>query len=330
MKNKIISIFSFACFVIYLVASFLYPVLPKIISLIPFIVSTIPLIISFFEGKKEKENKEFFELIVENKTLREDLSEKEREVFLERTKNKEWDLVINSLKNKSLLKENLIRKYSKPLPIILFQYGNQKINNKKEKFVTEKLEKEYNVRSLGGSLKVIPPNKVPKNVKNGQDLRKWFENKIQSKYEGSTCIISVLAIVDLKNVYWKTDYDYNVRYYTSLGKALSIEDIFQKDEIPKLLASENISVLDPVLSGDIAFLCSNFLSDKELNLVYKNQEEIERKMGNLSLMELSKEENIKKISISFSKYFKNNQEISERIIKEANFWIGKLSRNGKN
>lgn len=324
MKNKIISVIAFIGGAIYLVASFTWEVLPKWITIIPFIIGIIPLILSFSEDKKEKENKTVLKLLKENQNIRQDLSEKEKKILIERMKNKEWEIAINSLKNKSLLKENLIRKYSNPLPIILFQYGNQKIKNKKNKFVTEKLEKKYNVKSLGGSLKVIPPNKVPKGIKNGSDLEKWFKNKIQSKYKESTCVISVLAIVDLKNVYWKSDYDFEVRHFKPIGKVLDLEDIFNKKEIPKLIASENVSVLEPIISGDIAFLTSNFLSDKELNIIYKNQEEIENKLGNPSLIQLSEEEIIKRLSKVLSKYFKNFKHIANRINKEAKYWHNKL------
>ncbi len=324
MKNKLISIIAFIGTVIYLGASFYWEILPKWITFIPFIIGIIPVILSFMEDKKEKENKIVLRILKENQTVRKDLSDKEKEAIAERMKNKEWEVAINSLKNKSLLKENIIRKYSNPLPIIIFQYGNQKIKNRTNKFITEKLERDYNVKSLGGSLKVIPPNKVPKNIKNGMDLKKWFKSKIQSKYKDSSCVVSILAIVDLKNVYWKSDYYYEVRYFKSLGNVLGLEDIFDKGEIPKLVASENVSVLEPIISGDIAFLTSNFLSDKELTIIHRNQEDIEKKLGHPSLEMLSQEATIQRLSKILSKYFNNSDKIALRINKEAKYWNNKL------
>ena len=294
------------------------------IGLLIIIFTNLPQILSFWGDKDEKENETVFKLLIENTSLRKDVSQKEKDIISERTKNQEWENLISILKNKSLLKENLVRKYSNPLPIILFQYVNQKINNKAEKFITQKLEEEYNVKSLGGSLKVIPPNKVPKNIKNGVDLKKWFEKKIQSKFKNSSCVISVIAIADLKNVYWKSDYNFKVRYYTPLGDALKIDDIFNKNEIPSLLASENVSILDPILSGDLYFLCSQFMVDKELKILKDNQDEIERKISYTSLNELADVKIVNKISNAISKYFRDSDEVAKRINKEAKFWKEKL------
>ena len=287
-------------------------------------------ILTFFREQNKTENEKIVDILKEKEQLAKDLSEKEKAIYKERIKNKEWETVISTLKNKSLLKENLIRKYSSSLPIILLQYGNQKVNNKPQKCITEELENNYNVKSLGGSLKVIPPSHVPKNVKNGKDLKEWFNKKIQSKYKGASCVVSVLAILDLKNVYWKTDYDFKTRYYSTLGEVLGLDDIFSSEEISKLLSSENISIVEPILDGDIAFLCSTFLTDKEMKIIYKNQELIENEL-NYSLIDFANEDNIPKIKSVLKRYFPNvvANSISERINKEAKYWNNKLNKEKK-
>lgn len=297
---------------------------------ISFILFFLLFIFSYYRACKKnrtkKENKKVIDLLGKNQSLQKSLNSKEKKLFNERIKNKEWDIVIGSLKNKSLLKENLIKKYSSPLPIILFQYGNQKINNKGNKFIKEELEKNYDVKSLGCSLKVIPPKKVPKNIRVGKDLEGWFYRNIQSKYKDSSCVISVLAILDLKNTYWKTDYDYDVRYFTPLGKALGLEDIFTKKELSRLLASENVSILDPILEGDLSFLCSFFLTDTEMKKIYSCQEEIEEKL-NLDLKELADKANMRKIEKSIEKIFPNSyKRISKKINEKAEYWNEKLNK----
>jgi len=240
------------------------------------ILYIISYVVEFNKSKKQEDNNKIITLLKEKEKLSQDLNAKEKAIFEERIKSKEWGVVINSLKNKSLSKENIIKKYTSDLSVILFQFGNQKIKNKKVSFISEELEKKYNAKSLGGSLKLIPPKNVPKHVKNGSDLKKWFDKNIQSKYKDSSCVISALGIIDLKNVYWKTDYPYKVRYYDTIGNVLGLDDIFESNEISKILSKENISVVEPVLDGDIAFLCSTFLSDKEMKIIYDNQIKIEK------------------------------------------------------
>lgn len=288
-------------------------------------------IISYYQSYRKSlikdENKTIIDLLKEKDNLSSSLTKKEKELFKSRIKNKEWEITLGSLKNKSLLKENLIRKYSDPLPIILFQYGNQKINKKNRKFISEELEKRYDIKSLGGSLKVIPPKKVPKNLKTGKDLGGWFHKKIQSKYKNASCVISVLAILDLKKTYWKTDYDFDVRYYTPLGKALGLDDLFTNEEISNMMGAENISVLDPILEGDLSFLCSFFLSDPEMKKLYSNQEKIEGRM-NLSLSDLSDDKNIPKIKSALKPEFPNSyKRISKKINEKAKYWDKKLNKN---
>ena len=291
----------------------------------------ISYVVEFYKEKNKSENEKIIYILKQKEKLTKNLSEKEKVIYEERIKNKEWEIAISTLKNKSLLKENLIRRYSSSLPIILLQYGNQKVNNKSNKYITKELEQKYNVKSLGGSLKVIPPNKCPKNIKNGSDLKKWFHKNIRSKFKNATSVVSVLAILDLKNVYWKTDYDFKVRYYSTLGEVLGLNDIFSSKEIPELLSSENISVVEPILDGDVAFLCSSFLTDKEMKIIYQNQEVIESKL-NFSLIDLANEDNILKVKNVMKKYFSVivAERISKRINKEAKYWDDKLNRDRKN
>ena len=74
--------------------------LPKWIAIIPFILGVLPTILSFLDNKKEKENIAVLKLLKENQTMRQDLSKKEKKILSERMKNKEWDIAINSLKNR--------------------------------------------------------------------------------------------------------------------------------------------------------------------------------------------------------------------------------------
>ncbi len=295
-----------------------------------FVSKVLDKIISIFSKKKKQEiqNQSFIDLLIEeNRNLKQDVETKNKkieEALSDKEKTeKDYSYVITSLKRKGISKENLVKKYSKPLPIIIFQYANQKVDGKNFKFIKTEIEKNYGSKNLGGALSIIPPSKVPKNLSTRKDLEEWFEKEIYSKYQNAKCIISLLAVIDLKNIYWKKDYDYETNYKT-IGEVLEIEDIFSIQTISEALALSQISIVDPIIAGDIGFLASRFMNDKDLKKIHDNQQKIEDTLKNPSLKDLATDSMLSNITTALSSYFDNSEEISKQLISEAKFWVERL------
>jgi hypothetical protein len=282
--------------------------------------------------KKKDETIKVIELIEEKNK---EFQNKDREI---NEKNKEIIALINALKRKGLSKERLIERYQHPLNVILISISDQKIKKNendrywskpknKEKEIRKELIKNFDAKHLGGALWIIPPSKIPENISTNKDLQNFFENKILKKHKNSICKLNVIALVDIKKMFWKNYLPYEQRkpkYYT-VGEVLSIEDIFNKEKFAEALQNSGISAAQPILDGDIGFFASNVLNEEELNILHKYQSKIEKELGNPPLRILANDEFVPKISEVLSPYFKNSEQIAKEIVKEAKFWYQKLS-----
>lgn len=229
--------------------------------------------------------------------------------------------MVSSLKRRGIATEKLIEQYHKPLNAILIsyasQYGIANGRTRKSHYIKEELAR-YNSKYLGGSDTLIPPASVPKSIKTREDLKRWFEKKI---LKGRYCKIKFLVMFDLRNAaFWGTYLPYtqkNPMNYT-IGEVLGIEDVFTSKQIDRLAISEIIN------SGDIAWLASAVVSEKELDIILRNQKSIEKAIDNPSLRVLSDNSIKDKLVKILSKYVENATEVAEAIIEEAGFWQEKI------
>lgn len=266
-------------------------------------------IVRLYERRIEQNNKEIRSL--------ERSRDKQQKKF-----SAEKNRMVGSLKRRSIATEKLIGQYHKPLNAILISYSSQyedaNGHTRKTHFIKDELAR-FNSKYLGGSDALIPPAAVPKSLKTQQDLRKWFEKEI---LKGRYCKIKFLVMFDLKkSAFWGVYLPYvqkNPMNYT-IGEVLKVEDVFTGKEIDRLAISEIID------SGDIAWLASTILSEKELEIILKNQKNIERSLGNPSLRILSDESIAPRLKKVLSKYLKKTDEVTKAIIDEAKFWKEKLN-----
>lgn len=280
-------------------------------------------IIEFYEERLKKHEQKIDELEKEKgdikKSWERDLSKKAID-----TKR-----VIASLKRKGLSTDKLIERYDRPLNAILLSYASQKMEIKRkngkstylkaESFMRERLQK-FDAKWLGGTDFIIPPSKIPGNVTNKTTLKKWFETKV---LKNGYCKIKLLALIDLKkDVVWKNYLPYKQKkplHYT-IGEKLDIQDLFTEEEIINKLALARI-----IRDGDIGWLASSTLSEKELEIIHRNQTAIEKSLRNPSLRLLSDNKQISKISKVLAEYnIKRPREVAEAIVEEAKFWNEKL------
>jgi len=196
------------------------------------------LVTALFEREKEinklKIDKDNLKSIFEN--------EQKKQTFEKRR-------ILDSFKRRAISIEKLIDKCSKPLNAIIISYSSQKERSNKgylkgSNFIREELKK-YSSKYLGGTDAIIPPTKVPKRIKNNEDLRRWFEKRIlKDRY----CKIKFLSLIDLKKkTFWKTylPYEQKEPRHFSIGEVLKIEDLFTEEDI------RSISLSEIIKDGDI-------------------------------------------------------------------------------
>ena len=172
---------------------------------------------------------------------------------------------------------------------------------------------------MGGADFLIPPAKVPKWIKNRDDLGSWFEKEI---LKGRYCKLRFLILFDLrKKAFWKSYVPYvqkNPWNYT-IGEVLDVEDVFTEEQINRIALSNIIR------DGDIVWLASSSLSGVELEKIHKNQAFIETKLGGLSVRELADANIESRLSSILGEIeITNPGEVSRAIIDEAKFWHSRL------
>jgi hypothetical protein len=255
------------------------------------------------------------------------LAEKDKDIERlrkeQRKRVKERHHIVQALKRSGISTDKLINKYDKPLNAILISYASQKELTprgrlRESHFIRTELER-YNVKYLGGSDSLIPPAKVPKNIKNSNDLKIWFDSEI---LKGRYCKLKFLVLLDLrKKAFWNSNLPYmqTRTLHRTLGEVLTIEDIFTEEQISKIALS------DIVRSGDIAWLASDILSPDELEIIHKNQSLIEGELGNPSLRLLSNDGMVATLSTVLAKYgISSPDKVASVIVGEAKFWHYRL------
>jgi len=239
------------------------------------------------------------------------------------TFSKEKSRIIDSIKRRGISTRRLIEKYDKPLNAILISYASQVVKNNKNyykpcKFIRDELMK-FNCKGLGATDFIIPPTNVPKWINNQNDLKKWFEDEI---LKGRFCKIKFLVLFDIRTkAYWGNYVPYKQinSYHFTIGEVLNIEDVFSDSQLQRI-ALENL-----IRDGDISWLSSTVLTEKELDIINQNQKVIEKNMGNLNLREIAKETNVPKIEQALSAFITNPKDVSIKIHAEAKFWEDKLT-----
>lgn len=279
---------------------------------------------------RKKTAKEVLE--INNRRLIELLEEREETISKLEKESKKRELenasIFQSIKRSGLLTEKLIAEHNRPINIILICVYFQKIPDgtpygKAEKFVFEELQR-YDSKSLGGGVYLVPPKNVPETIHDKNDLRRWFDSEI---LKGRYCKLKFLVLVDLrKNAYWMNNLPYQPtdspfhRINRNIGEVLSLEDIFNEDQI-----SRTTTIAKIIGHGDIGWLAHKHVGEDDLAIIRPNQLSIENKLGNPTLRELKSVNYKGKLKTVLEEFgIHNPEEVAKSIISEAKFWNRKI------
>jgi len=272
----------------------------------------------FFRGRKTEEIINTYE-----KRLKEKDKSIQKLERAQKKREKEKRRIIQSIKRSGLSTDKLVERYNKPLNAILISYATQVEQTgtgyyKKCKFVQEEIRR-FNAKGLGGADFLIPPAKVPRWVKNRNDLETWFEKEI---LKGRYCKLRFLILFDLrKQAFWKSYVPYIQKkpWNYTIGEVLDVEDLFTEEQINRIALSNIIR------DGDIVWLASGLLSGTELEIIHSNQTLIENKLGKPSLREFADDNIVSELSVAVAGIgISNPDEVSKAIVDEAKFWHSRL------
>lgn len=186
-------------------------------------------------------------------------------------------------------------------------------------FIRDELQK-FNGKSLGSGVHLIPPQNVPRWIRNGIDLKKWFEEEV---LKGRYCILKFLILLDIrKKAFWMNylQYPQTRKMNYTIGETLALEDIFNEEQIARTTTIAKI-----ISHGDIGWLAHKYVSEDDLVTLRLNQLSIENKLGNPTLRELAHGNYQSKLKAVLEEFnIHNSEEVAKSITAEAKFWNRKI------
>lgn len=286
------------------------------------------------EIRTEKEKLEAEREIVDQKD--EKIQEIESEIAEKESRISRFERIMRSLERKGISRREVLKKYERPLPVVLIGYTKQESPlGEKERFVRDTLIEKFDMQWYGGHDGVIPPRKVIEaGIDDIDSFEKIMEEEVFGDEEDRFAVIKYATVVDLAGeVYWKNNIPYETSAETVV-EALDMEEILENDEFLGLISSKDRDALERVIrEGDIGFFASRWVEESDLDRIHKDQTEIERRIAeelpDLNLTNLASDEAPDVISSVLDDYVKTGQkeleEVAQGIQEEAKIWKKELA-----
>lgn len=243
----------------------------------------------------------------------------------------DFERITRSLKEESLARERLIERYWQPLHAVVICFAEQEDNGEGSgKWLRDLLDEQYNLHNLTGFTTIIPPAEVPSQLKgerNSRDkLSQWIEEDLYSEYPDAKSTICFASVVDLRNVYSRTDHKSEDRshLFSTIDEELDLQEIFSGEDFSKLLASDGVNLSKVIEEGDIPFLASKVITADELDCIHENQEVIEEELGSPNLRAIADEVDVSTMARALSPYVESPDEVASSIKQEAEIWKREL------
>lgn len=254
----------------------------------------------------------------------EQLSEKEQRIRRIRR-------IIQSLERKGINRKELIRKFERPIPILLVSYTRQRENGKESKFVRDTLSEKLDTKHLGAGTYVAPPQKVVQaGLTDSDAVEDWFEEEVYEGEESREAIIRHAALADMRHdVFWRNDFDFDSRTGSTVGEVIPLAEALEEETIIDMIGAEDRAALKELIQdGDMGFFASRWVEGEALDTVHANQGEIETRLadrlGTLDLTHLASASAAPEIAGVLGDYLdlsdEDLQEMGEGIVDEANIW----------
>lgn len=259
----------------------------------------------------------------------------ESEIIEKENRISRFERIMRSLEREGISRQEVLKKYERPLPIVLIGYTNQQSPlGEKEPFVRDTLTEKFDMEWYGGHDAVIPPRQVKEaGIDDLGSLAEMLENEVFQGDEDRFAVIKYAVVVDLAGeVYWKNNLPYNSSSETVV-EALDMTEILENDEFLSLISSKDRDALERVIrEGDIGFFASRWVEETDLDRIHQNQREIERQIAmqlpDLNLSNLASDKAPNVVSSVLSDYVKMPQseleQVGQGIRDEAEIWKKEL------
>lgn len=297
------------------------------------------------EEEFERVQEELEEVKAEKERLEkkdEKINEKEQKLTEVRTEVEEkenrisrFERIMRSLEREGVKRRELLKKYERPLPVILLAYTNQKSPlGTSNSFVRDELSERLDMQWYGGHDAVIPPRATKEaGIEAIEDFGEVMEEIFEDGETDRYAVIKYATIVDLAGeVYWHNNLPYDTSSET-VAEALDMADILEDAEFLNLISEKEKDALERIIrEGDIGFFSSRWVEESDLDQIHDNQVEIEqrlsKKLPELNLTNLASEEAPEALFEVLSDYLRlpdsEVRQVAEDINDEAKIWREEL------
>lgn len=266
------------------------------------------------------------ELRDEKESLHEKLDEKETRLTEKREELEsqvetvsQSDRILDVLERQGISRKMLVERYDEGIRVILMSFGHQNDpQGKTDKFIKRKLKEEYDAEHTAMGMYVVPPNSVPEEVRDADDLEAWIHGEIYGEYEDYSSIVTFGAVLGLDDIYTRTDYAETKGSWKTVYQAIDFGEELGNKGFVDFIQSSPISPIEPIQDGDLAFFASRVVTGDELETIHRKQKEIERQLGNPNLRELADKKMRKEISETLGDYISKPEEVADAMVEEAN------------
>lgn len=226
--------------------------------------------------------------------------------------------------------DEIIRGYPGPVNALLLLKSTERHQGKESTAVGERLGR-IGFKFLQNDVWVLPPTLTPPGLENQDSLKLWLHQNITKPLGKETRFVLPFAvIVDLKKVTAERRGIRKIPYGRTIFNLLELEEILPSRYIYEQLKRRGLGIADITTSGDPLFLASAFCNDETMAAL---EESYPRLLQRLKPRTGSSQSQLQRIArlkpavlgrmlqgmVPHSKY------VAERMITEAQFWIGLLS-----
>jgi len=323
-KSLIIAILAGFCLVILGIFSSL------ILQLVGFILTVYGTIQAYLDSREQK--KRDLQIINIQKETKEYVSQLQKKIDDEFTYKKILNRIRKSLRG-TLSTKDIINELDSPLyALIIHKWGEPS----GEKIIRNRLY-SLGFKDLGQGVKILPPTKMPKNLRTREDIQKWLkQNVLKDLPEHYKYSIIYATLIDLRKVYAEKsapkEWAHRFRGQTIFDR-LSWGELFPPEFIRKTIYKKLKVSIEELINEHfpLIFLLSRFLGDEDLEKVSRERkaiiEEIKKtfNLNKLLLVDFA-EMSSHELSKALGKYgVKNSGVIAIKMIEEATVWKQFLS-----
>ena len=266
------------------------------------------------------------------------LDEKEEQLNKAQEEVSQYQYLMDKLKDENFPTEKVVNNYWRSLPAVILTLTNKETPSDFDppedydgepdefNFVKWIAQNQYNAKLISTSTYVIPPSDFPEELdqrSNRKKLQEWIDSAFYEKYPDHKAHLNQVSVVDIKNVYSRSDYDKADRewFMKTIDDELNIKDLLRGEDISTILAKENLDLSEIISGGDIAFLSSGHLNQDQWMNLRQNQQSIEDNLGNPSLREIAVSDGFQsELEKELQNYINEPSELSENIVQEAQEW----------